>query len=101
MDPPVSSEPGAAWHVAPHVLMRTWDGEVVAYNDETGHTYQFMELSAWMLERLSGSVMTESDLLAAAASELEPEGEDSLASSIKSSLMLFQGLGLIEPAPRA
>lgn len=90
------SESGAAWHVAPHVMVRAWDDEVVAYNDETGHTHQFMELAAWILERLASSAMTESDLLAAAATDLEPEGgNDSLASSIKSSLTLIQGLGLI------
>ncbi len=81
------------------MLVRTWDGEVVAYNDETGHTHHFMDLAAWILERLPGRPTTEDDLVTAAASELELQAEADLASSIRNSLVLFRGLGLIEASP--
>lgn len=98
MSAPDSSENGAAWQVAPHVLTRSWDGEVVAYNDQTGHTHHFMDLAAWVLERLPSRPMTETDLVAAAECELEPPPGGDFAKPIKSSLVLFQGLGLIEPS---
>jgi PqqD family protein of HPr-rel-A system len=99
VDPSPLSEIGAAWHVAPHVLVRAWEGEIVAYNDETGHTHHFMDVAAWILERLSAHAMTELDVMAAATTELEPETEGDFARSIRSSLSLLQGLGLIEAAP--
>lgn len=95
------SETGGAWYVAPHVLVRAWEGEIVAYNDETGHTHQFLELAAWALERLSSSAMTERDLMVAAAAELELEAAGDLVSSLRNSIALLQGLGLIEASPQA
>jgi PqqD family protein of HPr-rel-A system len=90
---------GVAWQLAAHVLVRTWDGEIVAYNDETGHTHHFMEIAAWILEGISARAMTEGDVMAAAAAELEPPAEGELAASIRSSFALLQGLGLIEAVP--
>lgn len=95
------SEIGDAWHVASHVLVRAWDGEIVAYNDETGHTHQFLELAAWALERLSGSAMTEHDLMMAAAAELELEATGDLVNSLRNSIALLRGLGLIQGPPQA
>jgi len=79
--------------------MRSWDGEVVAYNDETGHTHHFMELAAWVFAQLQGHPMTEDDLVTVAASELELQADGNLGSSISSSLALFRRLGLIEESP--
>ena len=86
------------WRMSPRVLMRAWDGEVVAYNDVTGHTHHFMDLSAWTLERLSMGAMAEAELMAAAAAELEPEPGSDLATSVRNSLLLFQRLSLLEAA---
>jgi PqqD family protein of HPr-rel-A system len=93
-----ASDVAAHWRVAPQVLIRAWDGEVVAYNDVTGHTHHFMELAAWIFERLSAQMMSEDDLMAAATAELEPQTDSDLAISIRNSLGLFQGLGLLETA---
>ena len=89
------------WRVAPQVLMRAWKGEVVAYNDATGHTHHFMELAAWIFEHLSARTMTEADLMTAAATEIEPQTDGDLAISMRNSLALLQGLGLLETAPSA
>jgi len=91
----------ASWRLASQVRMRTWGGEVVAYNDVTGHTHHFMELAAWIFEHLSARTMTEVDLMTAAAAELEPQTDSDLATSMRNSLALLQGLGLIETAPSA
>jgi PqqD family protein of HPr-rel-A system len=88
----------ARWRMSPHVLMRAWDAEVVAYNDVTGHTHHFMDLAAWTLERLSQGAMAETELMAAAAAELEPEPGSDLETSVRNSLLLFQRLSLLEAA---
>jgi PqqD family protein of HPr-rel-A system len=88
----------ARWRVSPHVLIRAWDGEVVAYNDVTGHTHHFMDLAAWTFERLSMGAMAETDLMAAAAGELALEPGSDLATSVRGSLALFHRLGLLEAA---
>jgi PqqD family protein of HPr-rel-A system len=93
-----SGDASARWRVSSHVLMRAWDGEVVAYNDVTGHTHHFMDLAAWTLERLSMGAMAEGELMAAAAAELEPEPGSDLATSVRNSLVLFQRLSLLEAA---
>lgn len=96
--------PGVAassWRVAPQVMLRAWDGEVVVYNDMTGHTHHFMELAAWVFEHLSARAMSEADLLAAAAAELELQSDSDLATSVENSLTLFRGLGLLEATPSA
>ena len=89
---------GARWRMSPHVLMRAWDGEVVAYNDVTGHTHHFMDLAAWTFERLSMGAMAEAELKAAAAAELELEPGSDLETSVRNSLLLFQRLNLLEAA---
>src|SRR5215475_5155581 len=92
-------EPIARWRVAPHVLVRSWESEVLAYNDVTGHTHHFMDLAAWMFERLAAHAMAEAELLAVAAAELELEKEADLAASVQNSLRLFEGLSLLEAVP--
>ena len=86
------------WRVSPHVLMRAWDGEVVAYNDVTGHTHHFMDLAAWVFEHLSARAMAETDLMAAAGVELEPQPGSDLAPAVRNSLAMFQRLSLLEAA---
>jgi PqqD family protein of HPr-rel-A system len=96
-----ASGAATSWRLASQVLMRAWGGEVVAYNDVTGHTHHFMELAAWIFEHLSARTMTEADLMTAAATELDSQTDSGLATSIRNSLALLQGLGLIETAPSA
>ena len=92
-------EPAVRWRVARHVLMRCWDGEVLAYNDVTGHTHHFMDLAAWMFEQLAAHAQAEAELLAVAVAELElPKGGD-LAASVRNSLRLFERHSLLEAVP--
>ena len=99
MDATGRKDAAVRWHVSPHVLMRVWNGEVVAYNDVTGHTHHFMDLAAWVFEHLSFRSMGEADLMAAAATELELEPGSDLTTSMRNALALFQRLSLLEDAP--
>jgi PqqD family protein of HPr-rel-A system len=98
MSETAGGDASARWRMSPHVLMRAWNGEVVAYNDVTGHTHHFMDLAAWTFEHLSMGAMAEGELMAAAAAELEPEPGSDLETSVRNSLLLLQRLSLLEAA---
>ena len=42
-----------AWRIAPDVLWRVWDGEVVAYSGTTGDTHHFADIAAFLFRILA------------------------------------------------
>ena len=42
----------ASKRIGSFVHWREWDGEIIAYNDRTGDTHHFADLSAWLFRLL-------------------------------------------------
>ena len=43
----------ATRQIGSFVHWREWDGEIIAYNDRTGDTHHFADLSAWLFRLLT------------------------------------------------
>lgn len=87
-----------AWRIAPDVLWRVWDGEVVAYSGTTGDTHHFADIAAFLFRILAEKAASEQDLLDAAAREIELPAAVDRGTAIRRSLALLERLELIEAA---
>lgn len=78
------------------VHWREWDGEIVAYNDRTGDTHHFADLSAWLFRLLTRAPASDAAIAAAAASEIELPPAIDRDAVIARTLDLFARLDLLD-----
>ena len=88
----------ATRRIGSFVHWREWDGEIVAYNDRTGDTHHFADLSAWLFRLLTRGAASDAAIAAAVASEIELPPAIDQAAVIQRTLDLFARLYLLEAA---
>ncbi|HEY1502749.1 MAG TPA: HPr-rel-A system PqqD family peptide chaperone [Stellaceae bacterium] len=87
--------------IGPFVHWREWDGEIVAYNDRTGDTHHFADLSAWLFRLLTRAPADPAAIAAAAAREIELPPAIDRDAVIARTLDLFTRLDLLDRHDRA
>ncbi len=98
--PGLPTQDGSATKVriAPDVLWRAWDDEIVCYSNTTGDTHHFADLAAWLFRLLSTEAANEPEIEATALQRIElPTTVDGPA-AIRRTLDMFQRLSLLEAA---
>jgi PqqD family protein of HPr-rel-A system len=88
----------AARRIGSFVYWREWDGEIIAYNDRTGDTHHFADLSAWLFRLLTHAPASDAAISAAAAHEIELPPAIDQGAVIARTIDLFTRLDLLEPA---
>jgi PqqD family protein of HPr-rel-A system len=88
----------ATKRIGSFVHWREWDGEVIAYNDRTGDTHHFADLSAWLFRFLTRAPATEPSIVAAVIDEIELPAAIDRDAVIARTLDLFARLDLLEAA---
>ncbi len=88
----------ATRRIGPFVHWREWDGEIIAYNDRTGDTHHFADLSAWLFRLLTRAPASDDAIAAAAAREIELPPAINRDAVIARTLDLFMRLDLLEAA---
>jgi PqqD family protein of HPr-rel-A system len=86
------------WRVVPTASLRYrhWEDGVVAFECHAGDTHLLTPLAAWVLQALSATPRTESDLLASVTDAAEAPVD---AHHITAVLTSLRGLDLVEPVP--
>ena len=88
----------ATRRIGPFVHWREWGGEIIAYNDRTGDTHHFADLSAWLFRLLTRAPASDAAIAAAIEREIElPPAIDRDAVIVRT-LDLFMRLDLLEAA---
>jgi PqqD family protein of HPr-rel-A system len=87
-----------AKRIGSFVHWREWDGEIVAYNDRTGDTHHFADLSAWLFRLLTRAPASNAAIAAAVADEIELPAAIDRDAAIARTLDLFARLDLLEAA---
>ena len=86
------------WRIAPDVLWRSWDDEIVAYSHATGDTHHFADLAAWLFRLLSSQAASAHEIEITAQQRIElPTTVDGPA-VIHRTLDMFERLSLLEAA---
>jgi PqqD family protein of HPr-rel-A system len=85
----------ASKRIGSFVHWREWDGEIIAYNDRTGDTHHFADLSAWLFRLLTRGAASEETIAAAAAREIELPPAIDQGAVIARTLDLFARLDLL------
>jgi PqqD family protein of HPr-rel-A system len=91
----------ATKRIGSFVHWREWDGEIIAYNDRTGDTHHFADLSAWLFRFLTRAPASERAIVAAVADEVELPAAIDRDSVIARTLDLFTRLDLLESQDKA
>ncbi len=78
------------------VHWREWDGEIIAYNDRTGDTHHFADLSAWLFRLLTRAPASDAAIAVAAAEEIELPPAIDRDAVIARALDLFTRLDLLD-----
>mgnify|MGYP001556497323 CR=1 FL=1 len=85
----------ATRRIGSFVHWREWDGEIIAYNDRTGDTHHFADLSAWLFVRLARGALSDTAIAAAVATEVELPAAIDQGAVIARTLALFTRLDLL------
>jgi PqqD family protein of HPr-rel-A system len=88
----------ATRRIGSFVHWREWDGEIIAYNDRTGDTHHFADLSAWIFRLLARAPASDAAIAAAVADEIELPPAIDRDAVIKRTLDLLTRLDLLEVA---
>jgi PqqD family protein of HPr-rel-A system len=88
----------ATKRIGSFVHWREWDGEIIAYNDRTGDTHHFADLSAWLFIFLTRAAANDAAIAAAVANEIELPAAIDRDAVIARTLDLFTRLDLLEAA---
>jgi PqqD family protein of HPr-rel-A system len=88
----------ASKRIGSFVHWREWDGEIIAYNDRTGDTHHFADLSAWLFCLLTRAPASDAAIAAAAANEIELPPAIDRGAVIARTLDLFARLDLLAAA---
>jgi PqqD family protein of HPr-rel-A system len=88
----------ATRRIGSFVHWREWDGEIIAYNDRTGDTHHFADLSAWIFRLLTRAPASDAAIAAAVADEIELPPAIDRNAVIKRTLDLLTRLDLLEVA---
>lgn len=80
------------------VHWREWGGEIIAYNDRTGDTHHFADLSAWLFRLLTRAPASDAAIADAAAREIELPAAIDRDAVIARTIALFTRLDLLEAA---
>jgi PqqD family protein of HPr-rel-A system len=91
----------ATRRIGSFVRWREWDGEIIAYNDRTGDTHHFADLSAWLFIRLTRSALSDAAIAACIADEVELPPAIDQGAVIARTLELFTRLDLLESQEQA
>jgi PqqD family protein of HPr-rel-A system len=86
----------ATKRIGSFVHWREWDGEIIAYNDRTGDTHHFADLSAWLFRFLTRGAASDAMIAAAVANEIELPAAIDRDAVIARTLDLFTRLELLE-----
>jgi PqqD family protein of HPr-rel-A system len=86
----------ATKRIGSFVHWREWDGEIIAYNDRTGDTHHFADLSAWLFLLLTRAPASDTTIAAAVANEIELPAAIDRDAVIARTLDLFTRLDLLE-----
>ena len=88
----------ATRRIGPFVHWREWGGEIIAYNDRTGDTHHFADLSAWLFRLLTRAPASDAAIAAAIEREIELPPAIDRDAVIARTLDLFTRLDLLEAA---
>jgi PqqD family protein of HPr-rel-A system len=88
----------ATKRIGAFVHWREWDGEIIAYNDHTGDTHHFADMSAWLFVFLTGAAASDAAIAEAVARDVELPPAIDQAAVIARTLDLFTRLDLLEAA---
>ena len=94
-DPLPPSDATGTWRIAEAVDWRTWNGEIVAYNDRSGDTHHFADFAGWLFARLATTPGDVPSLTAAATDALELRCGAPTA-TVERTLALFHKLDLLD-----
>jgi PqqD family protein of HPr-rel-A system len=86
----------ATRRIGSFVHWREWDGEIIAYNDRTGDTHHFADLSAWIFRLLTRAPASDAAIAAAVAEEIELPPAIDRDAVIARTLDLLTRLDLLE-----
>jgi PqqD family protein of HPr-rel-A system len=88
----------ATRRIGAFVHWREWDGEIIAYNDRSGDTHHFADLSAWLFMRLTRGGLSDAAIAAAVADEVELPAAIDRNAVIARTLALLTRLDLLAAA---
>jgi PqqD family protein of HPr-rel-A system len=88
----------ATKRIGSFVHWREWDGEIIAYNDRTGDTHHFADLSAWLFRLLTRAAASDAAIAAAVADQVELPAAIDREAVVRRTLDLFARLDLLDAA---